>query len=191
MPSRAPSAPKSAWFRMRAATMLADRPLRCRPAWRHQPGRVPWQAADSGEVLRGSGSLTWLTLWLRYGMNTALRPRGQTCWTSGSVAKAAANRSSDDLFVGHGTGEVGVVGSEIEVPMATQRGQDHRLLPGLLGLQASRIASAMAWVGSGAGTMPSVRANCTAAAKHSVCGTDSASIIPSSYRWEIIGAIPW
>ena len=45
---------------------------------------------------------------------------------------------------------------------------------------ASRMQAAMAWVGSGAGTIPSVRANWMAAPKHSVCGSASASIRPSS-----------
>ena len=45
---------------------------------------------------------------------------------------------------------------------------------------ASRIAAAMACVGSGAGTMPWVRANISAAWKHSSCGIDSASARPSS-----------
>ena len=42
-----------------------------------------------------------------------------------------------------------------------------------------RIAAAMAWVGSGAGTIPSVLANSIAAAKHSVCGIEIASTNPS------------
>ena len=40
--------------------------------------------------------------------------------------------------------------------------------------------AASAWVGSGAGTMPSVRAKVIAAAKHSVCSMAIASISPSS-----------
>ena len=43
----------------------------------------------------------------------------------------------------------------------------------------------------GAGTIPSVRANCTPAAKHSLCGFAIASIRPSSLRWLISGLIPW
>ncbi len=45
---------------------------------------------------------------------------------------------------------------------------------------ASSIAAASAWVGSGAGTMPSERANSTPAAKHSDCGLAIASISPVS-----------
>ena len=45
---------------------------------------------------------------------------------------------------------------------------------------ASSTAAARAWVGSGAGTMPSVRAKSTPAAKHSFWGLATASIRPSS-----------
>ena len=48
---------------------------------------------------------------------------------------------------------------------------------------ASSTTAASACVGSGAGTMPSVRANWTPAAKHSRCGSATASIRPSSYTW--------
>ena len=57
--------------------------------------------------------------------------------------------------------------------------------------RASAIVAASAWVGSGAGTMPSVRANWTPAAKQSDCGIASASISPSSYTWLMSGLIPW
>lgn len=50
-------------------------------------------------------------------------------------------------------------------------------------LRASCITCARQCVGSGADTMPSVCANLSAASKHSFCGTDTASIRPSSYRW--------
>ncbi len=56
---------------------------------------------------------------------------------------------------------------------------------------ASSTAAARAWVGSGAGTMPSVRANSTPAAKQSFWVFACASISPSSYRWLISGLIPW
>ena len=46
---------------------------------------------------------------------------------------------------------------------------------------ASLIAPRMAWEDSGAGTMPSVRANFSALSKHSVCGIEIASTSPSSY----------
>ena len=52
--------------------------------------------------------------------------------------------------------------------------------PDSLHAKASRTQAASAWVGSGAGTMPSVRANWIAAAKHSVCGIAMASMSPSS-----------
>ena len=42
------------------------------------------------------------------------------------------------------------------------------------------LACAIACVGSGAGTIPSDRANFTAPAKHSVCGIATASMRPSS-----------
>ena len=41
------------------------------------------------------------------------------------------------------------------------------LRPSRLQRSASSIAPLTAWLASGAGTMPSVRANCTPAAKHS------------------------
>ncbi len=53
------------------------------------------------------------------------------------------------------------------------------------------MAAASAWVGSGAGMMPSVRANSTAAAKHSRCGLATASNIPSSYMCDSSGDMPW
>ena len=52
--------------------------------------------------------------------------------------------------------------------------------PVSLQASASRIAAAIAWVGSGAGTMPSVRANCSAPAKHSRWGIEIASARPNS-----------
>ncbi len=45
--------------------------------------------------------------------------------------------------------------------------------------------------GSGAGMMPSLRANCTAAAKTSFCMYASARIRPSRTSCEISGATPW
>ena len=44
---------------------------------------------------------------------------------------------------------------------------------------------------AGAGRMPSVRANVSAASKTLVWGTEMAFIIPSSYSWERIGLMPW
>ena len=38
------------------------------------------------------------------------------------------------------------------------------------------LATRMAWLDSGAGRMPSIRANCSAASKTLVCSTDTASM---------------
>ncbi len=46
--------------------------------------------------------------------------------------------------------------------------------------RASSMQAARAWVGSGAGTIPSVRAKRTPAAKHSDCGFATAERRPSS-----------
>ena len=48
--------------------------------------------------------------------------------------------------------------------------------PSALHLSASSIAARIAWLDSGAGSMPSVRANCCAAANTSVCFTLTASM---------------
>mmetsp|Transcript_60523 Transcript_60523/g.162359 ORF Transcript_60523/g.162359 Transcript_60523/m.162359 type:complete len:214 (-) Transcript_60523:1148-1789(-) len=53
------------------------------------------------------------------------------------------------------------------------------------------MAPATAWLASGAGTMPSVAANNEPAWKHSNWGIASASSSPSSFKWEISGAIAW
>ena len=45
---------------------------------------------------------------------------------------------------------------------------------------ASATVSASAWVGSGAGTIPSVRAKSTPAEKHSSCFLATASMSPDS-----------
>ena len=45
---------------------------------------------------------------------------------------------------------------------------------------ASSMAARIAWLLSGAGRMPSVRANSRAAAKTLVCSTETASISPSA-----------
>jgi len=55
---------------------------------------------------------------------------------------------------------------------------------------ASSIAAASAWVGSGAGMIPSVRAKSTAAAKHSRCDLATASNRPSSYMCDSSGDMP-
>jgi hypothetical protein len=57
--------------------------------------------------------------------------------------------------------------------------------------RASSMAPRMAWVHSGAATMPSARANITPAAKQSVWCTLRASIRPSSMAWLTSGAMPW
>jgi hypothetical protein len=56
---------------------------------------------------------------------------------------------------------------------------------------ASSMAAASAWVGSGAGMIPSDRAKATAAAKHSSCGLATASNMPSSYMCDSSGDMPW
>ena len=53
------------------------------------------------------------------------------------------------------------------------------------------MATRMAWVASGAGMMPSARANATPASKQAFCWTARASIRPSSLRWLTSGAMPW
>ena len=59
-------------------------------------------------------------------------------------------------------------------------------------LQAKGLpdAAAKAWVGSGAGTMPWVRANAAAAWKHSCGAGIAASACPSSWACETSGAMP-
>ena len=88
--------------------------------------------------------------------------------------------ASSHVLVDDVAGQVGVVRRQVEVAVAAERGQDDLLLAGLLARQRLPDAAASACVGSGAGTMPSVRANCTPAAKHSVCGMATASIRPVS-----------
>ena len=70
-------------------------------------------------------------------------------------------------------------------PMVAELGLSLWLL-----LQAPADAAAIAWVGSGAGMMPSFRAKVRAPSKHSICGIASASTRPSSYRCETSGAMP-
>ena len=53
------------------------------------------------------------------------------------------------------------------------------------------MAAATAWVDSGAGMIPSVRANRMPASKHSVCGMAMASINPWWATAETSGATPW
>ncbi len=56
---------------------------------------------------------------------------------------------------------------------------------------ASSIAARTAWLASGAGTMPSTRANCTPASKHLVWWYAVDRIRPSSCRCDTSGAMPW
>ena len=63
--------------------------------------------------------------------------------------------------------------------------------PVSLHFMASSMATRMAWLDSGAGRMPSTRANCSAASKTLVCSTARASISPSWYSSESTGLMPW
>ena len=63
--------------------------------------------------------------------------------------------------------------------------------PVSLHLSASSMATRMAWLLSGAGRMPSTRANCSAASKTAVCSTARASISPSWYSWLRTVDMPW
>ena len=62
--------------------------------------------------------------------------------------------------------------------------------PVSLHFRASSIAARIAWLLSGAGRIPSVRAKVYAASKTLVWGTDMASINPSSYSWDRMGLMP-
>ena len=62
-----------------------------------------------------------------------------------------------------------LVGLEVEVAVAAEV-EDDRLRATLLAAQGLVDHGRMAWAGSGAGRMPSVRANCTAASKILDCG---------------------
>jgi hypothetical protein len=53
--------------------------------------------------------------------------------------------------------------------VAAEPEQDPRASPACLAASASSITARIAWAGSGAGMIPSVRANCTAAANVSFC----------------------
>ena len=55
---------------------------------------------------------------------------------------------------------------------------------------ASSIVAFTAWFASGAGMIPSIRANSTPAAKTSVWVYARASMRPSSFRWLTSGAMP-
>ena len=84
------------------------------------------------------------------------------------------------FVVGQLAGEVAVVCAHVEMAVTAQGGEEHLLLAGLgaplrlLDARCHRVG------GLGAGTMPSVRANWTPAAKHSVWFLATASIRPSS-----------
>ena len=56
---------------------------------------------------------------------------------------------------------------------------------------ASIIAPRMAWLLSGAGMMPSVRAKRMPASKHSIWCTALGWTMPSRTRAETMGAMPW
>jgi hypothetical protein len=61
-------------------------------------------------------------------------------------------------------GQVGVVGGEVEVAVAAQAEEDDPLLAGLARRVGLLDRRRIAWAGSGAGMIPSERANCRAAA---------------------------
>ena len=87
---------------------------------------------------------------------------------SGSRASAASMSASENSGSSSVPGEVRVVGGEVEVAVAAEAEQDHALLAGLLAASASSITARIACAGSGAGMIPSVRANCTAAVERLV-----------------------
>ena len=66
-------------------------------------------------------------------------------------------------------GEVVGIGLHVEMAVARQVEQDGARLALGLAASASSMAQRTAWVDSGAGTMPSVRANCTPASKQASC----------------------
>ena len=65
------------------------------------------------------------------------------------------------------------------------------IVSGSVTVRARAIAAAMAWLDSGAGMMPSARANSMPAAKATSYSTATASIRPSSFACDTIGAMPW
>ena len=95
------------------------------------------------------------------------------------------------LVVLERAGEVAVVGGQVEVAVAAEAEEDRPRLAGLLGAQRLVDRQLMAWVGSGAGRMPSLRAKVTAASKAARCltavGLDQAVL----ERWLTSGAMPW
>ena len=96
------------------------------------------------------------------------------------VGHRRGDRLVGELEVDHLAGEERLVHRQVEVAMAAEGGEDDLGSPASLHASASRIAAAMAWVGSGAGTIPSARANWKAAVKHSVCGSRPLRARPAS-----------
>ena len=66
-----------------------------------------------------------------------------------------------------------------------------RFSPASFTASASSIAARIACADSGAGTMPSVCANCSAASNTRLCAQATASISPSAYSWLTSGESPW
>jgi hypothetical protein len=84
-----------------------------------------------------------------------------------------------ELRVLERAGEVGVVGGQVEVPVAREVEEDDALLPRLRAASASSIATRIACADSGAGMIPSVRANCSAASNVGFWRTARASTSPA------------
>ena len=132
--------------------------VRRRPATDHRVGDAAGAARSGGRSHRPGGTE-------RSGQHGLKRPdlAGTELFpappTTGSLrlGRARAPEPSPrearppETQVGHRAGEVRLVRGHVEVAVAAQRGEDHLRLAGLLARQASRIAAARAWVGSGAG----------------------------------------
>ena len=96
------------------------------------------------------------------------------------------------LVVLERAGQVALVRRQVEVAVAAQVEQDD-LAPRRprVAASASSMATRMAWVGSGAGRMPSARANCTPASKLARWWTLRASMKPCSLSRLTSGDMPW
>jgi hypothetical protein len=77
------------------------------------------------------------------------------------------------------------------VPVTGQTEQDRAVLAGLAGRKRLVDGRRMAWLLSGAGRMPSVRANMTAASKQVFWCTATASIAFSFWSSDTSGESPW
>jgi len=110
---------------------------------------------------------------------------------------AARGAVGGDVFVVSAVGLIiALVGLFIFMPILKMIGsamitQDGGYSPASFAASASSTATLIAWVLSGAGRMPSARANCTPTSNAAVWWTPRASISPSSYSWDTSGAMPW